>query len=121
MKKHVPNSVHMMSTTRWTARIDCVRPFARHLSSIKNAVTELSETSNLTAEVTSNLNGINKYLNTFECVLMSAIWIKVLSMIHEVNLIIECRDATLDIEMMNIDQLRADILELREKWNKILE
>ena len=111
LKKHLPNSVHKMSTTRWSARIDCVRPFARHLDSIKK----------LTAEVKSDLKGVKKYLNTFECVLMSAIWIKVLTMIHEVNLIIESRNATLDVEMVNIHQLRADIQKLRDKWNNILE
>ena len=42
-------------------------------------------------------------------------------MIHEVNLIIESRNATLDVEMVNIHQLRADIQKLRDKWNNILE
>jgi hypothetical protein len=53
----------------------------------------------------------------FECVslLMSAIWIKVLTMLHEVNLVIESRGSTLDVERDNIDQLREDILKLRDK------
>lgn len=121
LKEHLPVSLHKMSKTRWSARIDCVRPIARHLDSVRNAVAELSEVTNLTAECKSDLQGIKKYLDTFECVLMSAIWIKVLTMIHEVNLVIESRDATLDVERDNIDQLRADILKLREKWNDILE
>ena len=53
--------------------------------------------------------------------IMSTIWIKVLTMIHEVNLVIESRGATLDVERDNIDKLRADILKLRDKWNDILE
>lgn len=82
---------------------------------------ELSEVTNLTAECKYDLRGIKKYLDTFECVLMSAIWIKVLTMLHEVNLVIESRGSTLDVERDNIDQLREDILKLRDKWNDILE
>ena len=52
---------------------------------------------------------------------MSAVWIKILTMIHEVNLIIEFRDATLDVEMMNISLLQGDIKNLREKWDDILK
>ena len=121
LKEHLPVSLHKMSKTRWPARIDCVRPIARHLDSVRNAVAELSEVTNLTAECKSDLRGIKNNLDTFECVLTSAIWIKVLTMIHEVNLVIESRDATLDVERDNIDQLRAEILKLREKWNDILE
>ena len=42
-------------------------------------------------------------------------------MIHEVNLIIEFRDAMLDVEMMNISLLQGDIKNLREKWDDILK
>ena len=52
---------------------------------------------------------------------MSAVWIKILTMIHEVNLIIESRYATLDVEMMNIILLQGDIKNLREKWDDILK
>ena len=110
-----------MSATRWSARIDCVRPFSRHLNSLKNAAIEVSGLTNLTAEVKSDLKSIIKYLDTFECILMSAVWIKILTMIHEVNLIIESRDATLEVEMMNISLLQGDIKNLREKWDDILK
>ena len=121
LQKHLPVTVHKMSATRWSARIDCVRPFSRHLNSLKNAAIEVSGLTNLTAEVKSDLKSIIKYLDTFECILMSAVWIKILTMIHEVNLIIESRDATLDVEMMNISLLQGDIKNLREKWDEILK
>src|SRR5688572_6018802 len=121
LKEHLPVFLHRMSKTRWSARIDCVRPIAQHLESVRNAVAELSRVTNLTAECKAERRGIQKYLDTFECVLMSAIWIKVLTMIHEVNLVVESRGATLDVERDNIDKQRADILKLRDKWNDILE
>ena len=57
------------------------------MNSIKNIVTELSESNNITTDVKSDLKSV-----------MSVIWIKVLTMIHEVNLITPSRNAILDVE-----------------------
>lgn len=81
----------------------------------------MSEVTNLRVECKADLWGIKKNLDTFECVLMSAIWIEALTMTHEVNLVIESRDAMLDVKRNNINHLQADILRLREKWNDVLE
>ncbi|XP_033029698.1 zinc finger MYM-type protein 1-like [Lacerta agilis] len=121
LKKNVPASLHAVSKTRWSARIDSVKPIANHFDGIRTAVSEISEFKNLTAECKADVRGIKKYLNTFECVVMSSIWIKLLTMIHEINLVIESRNATLDVERGNIDQLRTDISNFREKWNNILQ
>ena len=67
-------------------------------------MTELSELYSLTTDVKSNLKSV-----------ISVIWIKVLTMIHEVNLITQSRNAILDVELVNIDQLRANIQKLRDK------
>ena len=69
----------------------------------KNIVTELSESNNITTDV--------NYLKS----VMSVIWIKVLTMIHEVNLITQSRNAILDVKFVNIDLLRANIQKLRDK------
>ena len=37
---------------------------------------------------------------------MASIWVKVLSTIHETNLVIQCRDATLEVERDIIKGLR---------------
>ena len=74
------------------------------MNSIKNIVTELSESNNITTDVKSDLKSV-----------MSVIWIKVLTMIHEVNLITQSRNAILDVELVNIDQLRSNIQKLRDK------
>ena len=43
-----------------------------------------------------------------------------LKMIHEVNLLLEARRATLDVERANIDKLTKDITALRDKWTDLL-
>ena len=67
-------------------------------------MTELSESNNITTDAKSDLKSV-----------MSVIWIKVLTMIHEVNLITQSCNAILDVEMVNIDQLRTNIQKLRDK------
>ena len=67
-------------------------------------MTELSESNNITTDAKSDLKSV-----------MSVIWIKVLTMIHKVNLINQSRNAILDVELVNIDQLRTNIQKLRDK------
>ena len=37
---------------------------------------------------------------------MASIWVKVLPAIHDINLVIQCRDATLDVKRDNIKGFR---------------
>ena len=74
------------------------------MKGIENIVTELSESNNITTDVKSDLKSV-----------MSVIWIKVLTMNHEVNLITQSRNAILDVKLVNIDLLRANIQKLRNK------
>ncbi|XP_065665714.1 zinc finger MYM-type protein 1-like [Hydra vulgaris] len=41
LKQHVPASLHGISKTRWSARIEAVKPFDRHLNSLRTALKEL--------------------------------------------------------------------------------
>ena len=120
LKKHIKVSLHQTSTTRWSARIDCVRPIARHFRDVQNAVNELSQSTNLTTECRADISGIKSYFTKFESLLLSSIWVKVLADIHDTNLIIQCRDATLDVEKANIQRLAKSMNDLRERWSEIL-
>ena len=78
------------------------------------------ESLNLTADARNKLQLIQKYLSKFECVLLSTLWVKILTMTHETNLDIEVRDATLDVVRDNINFLMKHIQLIREQWNIIL-
>ena len=72
-----------------------------------------TKTTNLTPECRADIIGIKTYFQTFESLIMAfeslimaSIWVKVLSAIHDTNLVIQCRDATLDVERDNIKGLR---------------
>ena len=67
-------------------------------------MTELSELNNVTTNVKSDLKSV-----------MSVIWIKDFTMIYKVNMITQSGNAILDVELVNIDQLRLNIQKLRYK------
>lgn len=119
LKGSIGCSLHGLSDTRWSARIDAVKPFANNLGGLRQALKEIS-VFNLTAETRSDLNGILKYLNSFECLILSNIWFKVLTAIDYRNKILQNVNATIDIEESNINSLIFDLKNIREKWSDIL-
>ena len=51
---------------------------------------------------------------------MASTWVKVLTVINQRNVVLQARDATLDLEFENIDSLLAEMKALRnEGWPKI--
>lgn len=119
LKQYLPVSLQGMSKTRWSARIDGVRPVAQHLDALIKALSGL-ESLNLTAQTRTELKSIQKYMTKFECILMSSLWIKLLTAIHQTNIIIESRSSTLDVERDNVENLIGFIEKIREQWHEIL-
>jgi hypothetical protein len=82
LKKHVPVSLHAISKTRWSARINAVKPVVKHLSTIRAAV-EGAELLNLQPHARAGLQSIKEYLDTFECIPLSTIWIEMLTLLQK--------------------------------------
>jgi len=119
LKKHLHGiSLHNISKTRWSARIDAVKPVALHLKSLLSAVNEF-ELCSLSADAQIQIESFKKYLSTFECVLMSTIWMRVLVLLHQTNLILQARKSTLTIEKINIDKLIEDVKEIKNGWGSV--
>ena len=95
--------------------MDNVRPFAAHLPGLKAALKDLLNL-NLTLQTRSKTHGAISYESLFKYVL----WIKVLTAIDIRNQIIQSRDATIDVEVRNLDSLLDDMKELRGDFHKIL-
>ena len=51
--------------------------------------------------------------------LMSAVWCKSLAAINICNQVIQSRDATLDVEVSNIETLLGDLVKLRSNWKGV--
>jgi len=77
------------------------------LPDVKTAIEEL-----LTLKLQKSMhdaNGSLSYLKSFVCVLMSAVWFKILSRIDISMKDIQPRQATLDTEVANIQKLLKDL------------
>ncbi|XP_065658026.1 zinc finger MYM-type protein 1-like [Hydra vulgaris] len=81
-------SLHGQSGTRWTERLDSIRPFYNHLSQIIESLKEV-KSLNLTPKAKTEIRGALKYMSSFKCVLMSGIWLKVLTLIDRSNQFIQ--------------------------------
>ncbi|KAF0754583.1 zinc finger MYM-type protein 1-like [Aphis craccivora] len=57
LKKKIPSSLHSMSRTRWSARVDSVKPVAAHLSAILETLEDL-KLLNLTSECRRDIQGL---------------------------------------------------------------
>ena len=112
-------SLHNPSETRWSARVDSVKPLATHLPGIMTALSQVQEL-NLTPETRSDAVGMISYLSSFESILMASLWLKSLTAINFRNLLLQAREATLDVEVANIHDLIGDLKLLRSKWDEIL-
>ena len=105
--------------TRWTERVDSIKPFARNLPGIIKALEELRDMPGLPTKTKAETIGAIKYMSSFTCVLMSTTWYKILLHINNVNLIIEARQTTLDVEASNIESLISDLSNIRGRWDDI--
>lgn len=119
LKNNIGCSLHSMSTTRWSARVDCVKPFAAHMPGLLKAIDDIS-CLNLTPETRTDLQGLKTYMKSFECTLLASIWFKVLTAINHRNLVLQARNATLDVETANIKSLIGELKTLRDQWPVIL-
>lgn len=119
LKNYIHISIHNLSSTRWSARVDAIRPFVRHIPSLTQALNDVL-TLNLTPETRSDILNCLTYVDQFEYILMSNIWHKILTAIDFRNKILQAGHVTLDLEEKLLDDLTKELLTLRDKWNEIL-
>ena len=106
--------------TRWSERLDTIKPIAHHLPGIIKALEELQEFPGLETKCKHTINGALKYVSTFTCLIMASMWYKILAAIQNVNLIIiQARDSTIDVEVENLKDLTSHLVSLRERWDQV--
>ena len=119
LESYIGCSLHNLSQTRWSARVVSVKPIANHLPLIKHAIIKCKDL-NLSSECKTELRGIEQYMKSFQCVLMATIWLKILVAIDNRNKVLQAREATLDVEVENIESLLEELKDLRDKWDSLL-
>ena len=107
-------SLHKLSDTRWSARIDSVQPFALSISKIAETVKTVPDLVR-TAKSRSDAIGLLKCCRSFKCIVLPFAWFKVLSAID----LSQARDVTLDDEIANLKSLLEDLEHVRKTWDAI--
>ena len=120
LKEEIPSSLHSQSDTRWSARVDAVRPVSTHLPGILTALDKSLDNSCMTHEMRAEVRSLKLYFTSYSAIVLAAFWFKVLSSIDLRNKIIQSRGISLESEMSLISDLCAELRQLRDKWADIL-
>ena len=80
---------------------------------------EISHLKSLTAKTKVDMAATIKYVSSFERILMSAFWSKLLNSIDQRNQVIQAQSSIVDIGAKNIEDLQTELQFLRKKWHLI--
>lgn len=113
--------MHSLSKTRWSARIDAVRPLVKNHKKMLEALSKLQTELDLTAEAYSDSECLLMWMNSFEYILMATFWFKTLQCIDDVNKILQFADISIAEEAKYLGSLHQDVQTLRDSWENLLE
>ena len=77
LAKRIGSLFHGISGTRWSDRVDSVKPFVAHLPGVKLALENLLEL-NITPKIRNEIHGAIYYVRSFTCIIMSVVWHRIL-------------------------------------------
>ena len=106
-------SLHRMSDTRWSARIDAVKPLVKRPREILQALNKLQEEFDLTSDLSNEVSSLTKWLQSFEFVLLATFWFKTLQAINDISRLLQCPNVTLDEELRLMRSLLTDIQQIQ--------
>lgn len=115
---NIGQSLHSLAHTWWSDRVDSVRPFAAHIPGFLASLDEVLKL-NLSPEAKTDVHAFQSYVGSFNCIFLAGIWITVLSAIDLHNKVLQARNATLDVEVSNIESLIDELKDLRKQWKQI--
>lgn len=115
-------SLHGLSETRWSARIEAVKPITEKLPAVLKALHCIKTECNLTSDGAAEANGLIDYFSKYETIILLNAWKDILNYINERSLILQSTNMSLDIEMKNIEALKKIIdKDVRLQWNEYLK
>jgi len=112
--------LHSISAPRWSARIDAVRPLPKKYSGILNSLVRVKNEINLPADNDAKAVGLIPWLHSFEFILLTTIWYKVLQCIDDCNKIHQSKKFSIDESSMHFQQLATEIQQIKGSWNDLL-
>ena len=107
-------SLHRMSDTHWSARIDAVKPLAKRPREIVQALDKLQEDFDLPSDLCNEVSSLATWLQSFEIVLLATFRFKTLQTIDDTSRSLQCSKITLDDESRLMKSLPSDLQRIWE-------
>ncbi|XP_065663246.1 zinc finger MYM-type protein 1-like [Hydra vulgaris] len=117
LQEETGQSLHKLSVTRWSSRIESVKPLAK--KPILKSLHRLKELD-LPGESSNEVRYLIKWMNSFEFVVFIIFWFKCLMAVNNVSLLLQSTQLTLDDEVKILNSLLMDLDRIRLSWDLIL-
>ena len=114
-------SLHRLLDARWSARIDTIKPFTKRPREILTCLNQLQEHLDLPADISNEVDSLIDWMQIFEFLLMTTIWLVLLQAINDVSILLQKSNISLDKETLLIKNLRSDLQRIRNSWEVILQ
>ena len=111
LAKRIGFLLHGISGNRWSDQVNSVKPFVAHLSGVTLTLEKVLEL-NITPKTRKRIHGAMCYCRSFTGIIVSVVWHKILVPIDFCNNVIQASDATLHMEVANIESLLAQLVAL---------
>ncbi|XP_065683405.1 zinc finger MYM-type protein 1-like [Hydra vulgaris] len=119
LQEETGQSLHKLSVTRWSSRIESVKPLAKKPREILKSLHRLRELD-LPGESSNEVHYLIKWMNSFEFVVFTTFWFKCLMAVNNVSLLLQSTQLTLDGEVKILNGLLMDLDRIRLSWDLIL-
>ena len=100
IKSNTGNSIHGLSSTRWSSKVKAISPLKKNLPDIIT-ILESCKSMKMKDTIKTDLNGIIKYLQSFEFQLMTCILFRILEPIDCRSNLRQARYDSVDVEVDN--------------------
>jgi hypothetical protein len=120
LKNNLKVSLHSVSTTRWSARIEAVRPLYEESSKVVEALNDCEEKLNLSAEIFAEIDSLRNWLSSFEFFAHVSYWYPILRELEMRSKILQSSTITLDEEVKILDSLLVFLESAKGNWDAYL-
>ena len=121
LKENAGVSLHSLSDTRWSPRIDAVRILVENHIKMLEILSNIQTDLDLTDLAFSDAENLLEWMKSFEYILMATFWFKVLQCIDDVNKVLQYADISIADELEHLSSLQNEIQNLRDSWEIVLQ
>ena len=118
LAKRIDCSLHDISGSRWSDRVESVKSFVAHLPGVKLALEDVLEL-NLTQKIRNEIHGTTCYVSSLTSIIMSVMWNRILVPTDLCNKINQAFDGSTDMEFANMENQLAHHVALRDSWKAV--